>query len=91
MRAQLGFKGLDETLHEVVDLFVVEVHLWEPVKGENGEESNVFVAYKETAVIEITSYGGDTTGYQIPFTVHYQGDRVKGKFDISTKAFTPDA
>lgn len=68
----------------------VEVHLWEPVKGENGEESTVFVAYKETAVIEVTSYGGDTTGYQIPFTVHYQGDRVKGKFDISAKTFTPD-
>lgn len=68
----------------------VEVHLWEPAKNENDEESTVFVAYKETAVIEITSYGGDTTGYQIPFTVHYQGDRVRGKFDISTKTFTPD-
>ena len=68
----------------------VEVHLWEVAKGENGEESTVFVAYKETAVIEVTSYGGDTTGYQIPFTVHYQGDRVKGKFDISTKTFTPE-
>ncbi|MCM1316157.1 MAG: hypothetical protein NC040_10520 [Muribaculaceae bacterium] len=68
----------------------VEVHLWESVQGENGENSTVFVAYKETAVIEVTSYGGDTTGYQIPFTVHYQGDRVKGKFDISTKTFTQD-
>ncbi|MDE6500472.1 MAG: hypothetical protein K2L10_00065 [Ruminococcus sp.] len=68
----------------------VEVHLWEAVNGENSEESNVFVAYKETAVIEVTSYGGDTTGYQIPFTVHYQGDRVKGKFNISTKTFTPE-
>lgn len=65
----------------------VEVHLWESANGEN---SAVFVAYKETAVIEVTSYGGDTTGYQIPFTVHYQGDRVKGKFDISAKTFTPD-
>lgn len=68
----------------------VEVHLWKPVTSETNEEPTVFEAYKETAVIEITSYGGDTTGYQIPFTVHYQGDRVKGKFDISTKTFTPD-
>lgn len=68
----------------------VEVHLWEAVGTENGENSTIFVAYKETAVIEVTSYGGDTTGYQIPFTVHYQGDRVKGKFDISAKTFTPD-
>lgn len=68
----------------------VEVHLWESVTGENGEESTVFVAYKETVVIEITSYGGDINGYQIPFTVHYQGDRIKGKLDISAKTFTPD-
>lgn len=68
----------------------VEVHLWESVTSENSENPTVFEAYKETAVIEITSYGGDTTGYQIPFTVHYQGDRVRGKFDISTKTFTPD-
>lgn len=68
----------------------VEVHLWEPVKNEISEDSNVFVACKETAVIEVTSYGGDTTGYQIPFTIHYQGDRIKGKFDISAKTFTPD-
>lgn len=68
----------------------VEVHLWEAVKGEDGGNSTVFTAYKETAVIEVTSYGGDTTGYQIPFTVHYQGDRVKGKFDISAKTFTAD-
>ncbi|MCM1508529.1 MAG: hypothetical protein NC177_15570 [Ruminococcus flavefaciens] len=68
----------------------VEVHLWEPVQDENAEKSTIFTAYKETAVIEVTSYGGDTTGYQIPFTIHYQGDRTKGKFDISAKTFTPD-
>lgn len=64
---------------------VVEVKLWE---GEDGVTS--FPAYKEDAYIEITSYGGDTTGYQIPFNLHYTGIRVKGTFDVNTKTFTAD-
>ena len=64
---------------------VVEVKLWE---GEEGATS--FPAYKEDAYIEITSYGGDTTGYQIPFNLHYTGNKVKGTFDVSTKTFTAD-
>ena len=33
---------------------------------------------------------GDTTGYQIPFNVHYTGVKVKGKFDVNTKKFVAD-
>lgn len=62
---------------------VVEVHLWE---GE--ENGTAFPAYKEEAFIEVTSYGGDTTGYQIPFTLHYTGVKTKGTFDVSTKTFS---
>ncbi len=64
---------------------ILEVHLWEEVS------SGVFIAYREDAVIEIVSYGGDTTGIQIPFNVHMVGNRVKGKFNAATKVFTPDA
>jgi nucleoid-associated protein YejK len=53
-----------------------------------GEQSGSYPAYKETVIVEIVSYGGDTTGYQIAFNVHYQGDRVKGTFDPATKTFT---
>ena len=63
---------------------VVEVHTWEGTDG-------AYTAYKESAIIEVVSYGGDTTGYQIPFNVHYLGDRVKGTFNPATKTFTPDA
>lgn len=63
---------------------VVEVKLWE------AQEGGVFPAIKEEAFIEVTSYGGDTTGYQIPFTLHYTGVRTKGTFNVSTKTFTPD-
>lgn len=63
---------------------VVEVHLW-----EDAGAADTYVAYKEDAMIEISSYGGDTTGYQIPFNVHLTGNRVKGKFVLATKTFTP--
>lgn len=45
-------------------------------------------AYKEDAVIVPQSIGGDTAGVQIPFEVHYNGNRVQGDFDVKTKTFT---
>lgn len=65
---------------------VVEVHLW-----DEGSTTGTFVAYKEDAIIEVVSYGGDTTGYQIPFNLHYVGNRVKGTFAVATNTFTPDS
>ena len=61
---------------------VVEVKLW------NAAQEGVYPAIREEAYIEIVSYGGDTTGYQIPFKLHYTGNRVKGSFDVATKTFT---
>lgn len=61
---------------------VVEVKLWENAEG------SVYPAIREEAYIEVTSYGGDTTGYQIPFTLHFTGNKTAGTFDISTKTFT---
>ena len=61
---------------------IVEVKMWEP------DESGAYPAAREEAYIEVTSYGGDTTGYQIPFTLHYTGVKQKGTFNISTKTFT---
>lgn len=77
----------DERLtHDALKTTVVEVHLWE----EDEVDTDSFVAYKEDAIIEVVSYGGDTSGVQIPFNLHHVGNRVKGKFDIATKTFTPD-
>lgn len=61
---------------------VVDVKLWE------GSENGDYPAVKETVYLEVTSYGGDATGYQIPFTIHYTGEKVKGTFNVSTKTFT---
>ena len=65
---------------------VVEVHLWDEDESKTGS----YVAYKEDAIIEVSSYGGDTTGYQIPFNVHHTGNRIKGLFALTTKTFTED-
>jgi hypothetical protein len=88
--------GLFEKLQDIVDnrkvlddlnTTVIDVHLWE----EDEVTSGSYVAYKEDAVIEVISHGGDSTGYQIPFNVHYTGNRVKGLFALATKIFTPSA
>ena len=62
----------------------VEVHLWETTEG-----AKIYPAYREDVLIEPVSYGGDTTAYQIPFNLHYVGNRTKGTFNVETKTFTP--
>ena len=88
--AQSGSK-LFERLQEIIDgdlvldelkAEMVDVKLWE------ADETGAYPAVKEAVFIEITSYGGDTTGYQIPFTIHYTGEKVKGTFNVTTKTFT---
>ena len=61
---------------------IVEVKLWET------ESSGAYPAVKEECYVEVSSYGGDTTGYQIPFNVHYTGVKTKGTFDPAAKKFT---
>ena len=61
---------------------IVEVKLWDK------DSAGTYPAVKEECYIEIVSYGGDTTGYQIPFNVHYTGVKTKGTFDPATKKFT---
>lgn len=61
---------------------VVEVKLWD--KTNEGS----YPAVREECYIEVVSYGGDTTGYQIPFNIHYTGVKTKGNFDVETKSFT---
>ena len=59
---------------------MVEVKLWE---GEGSQ----YPAIREECYLEVNSYGGDTQGYQIPFTVHYTGRKEQGTFDVITNTF----
>jgi hypothetical protein len=48
----------------------------------------VIWAYRENVIVVPQSIGGDGAGVNIPFEINYNGDRKKGTFDMSTKAFT---
>lgn len=63
----------------------IEAHLWD------GDDTTGYVAYQQDCYVVPTSYGGDTSGYQIPFTVYYSGERVKGTYNPTTKKFTAGA
>ena len=82
--------GLFQRLQQIIDegmvldqlkTYVVEVKLWEQ------EEDGSFPAIREEVYLEVTGYGGDTTGYQIPFTLHYTGAKQKGRFHVADKTF----
>lgn len=61
----------------------LEVHMWEGT----GEE---YEAYQQDCYVVPTSYGGDTSGYQIPFSVYYVGGRTKGTYNATAKTFTEE-
>ena len=75
---------LFEKLQEIIDGDLV----LDDLKTDIVETSGAFPAVREECYIEVSSYGGDTTGYQIPFNVHYTGVKTKGTFNPNTKAFT---
>lgn len=83
--------GLFQRLQDIIDnelvlddvkTDVVEVKLWETAEGGK------YAAVCEEGFIEIVSYGGDTTGYQIPFKVHFTGNKKSGTFDLESRTFT---
>lgn len=85
--------SLFEHLQEIVDTRAtgdacktdsLEVHLWD------GDKTSGFTAWKQPCYVIPTSYGGDTSGYQIPFNLNYVGERVKGKYIPDTKTFIED-
>ncbi|MBO5179274.1 MAG: hypothetical protein J6B87_02885 [Clostridia bacterium] len=51
------------------------------------DSGKVVSAYREEVVIDVKSIGGSTE-VNIPFDIHYAGNRVKGTFDTTTKIFT---
>ncbi|MBQ6679550.1 MAG: hypothetical protein IJM76_05955 [Lachnospiraceae bacterium] len=84
---------LFEKLQEIVDTEVqddglkttaVEVHLWDA-----GSTTGTYTAYCQDVYVVPDSYGGDTSGYQIPFSVYHVGPRTVGTFTLSTKTFAP--
>jgi hypothetical protein len=59
--------------------------------ASDSDTPTVVRAVREDVYVVPNSYGGDTSGVQVPFTVHYAGNRVEGEFDLSTKKFTANS
>lgn len=64
--------------------------VWLSPPADLGGEPTVHSAWREDCMIIPQSYGGDTSGVQIPFEIRPCGNRVKGTFDLKTKTFTAD-
>jgi hypothetical protein len=58
--------------------------------ADDAAAPTVIRAVREDVLLIPTSYGGDTSGVQVPFSVNFTGNRVVGTFDIATKTFTPN-
>lgn len=55
---------------------------------DEGGDPIVIEAWREDCIVVPQSYGGDTTGIQLPFAIHRTGNRTKGTFDMKTLKFT---
>lgn len=63
----------------------LEAHTWEDTS------EGAVTAYVQECYVVPQSYGGDTSGYQIPYSINYVGSRTKGTFNPKTKVFTAAA
>lgn len=54
----------------------------------SSDAPTVVRAVREDVLLIPSSYGGDTSGVQVPFTVNFNGNRVEGTWDVSNKKFT---
>lgn len=45
-------------------------------------------AFTEDAVVDLKSWGGDTTKINAPITLNWKGNKTHGTFNATTKAFT---
>lgn len=72
--------------YEGCSTYALDVHLWDA-----GSTSGTFKAYRQPVYVIPTSYGGDTSGYQIPFNVTYVGTKASGYYNTSDGTFVADA
>lgn len=59
------------------------------VKMYKSDSTGKYVAWEQDAIVELTGFGGDTKGVNLPHTLHWTGERTMGTFDASSKTFTP--
>lgn len=88
-------EALSEKLMEIVDneltgdaVKTTVVDVWMK-PGETADSAPVVVkAVRREVIVAVQSYGGNTSGVQIPFNLSGGTNRVKGDFDLETKKFS---
>lgn len=88
-------EALSEKLMEIVDneltgdaVKTTVVDVWMK-PGETADAAPVVVkAVRREVIVAVQSYGGNTSGVQIPFNLSGGTNRVKGDFDLETKKFS---
>lgn len=59
------------------------------VFDSTGEGATItYAAWTQKGVVAVQSYGGGTSGLDLPFNIHWTGKKTHGNFDPKTKAFT---
>lgn len=88
-------EALSEKLMEIVDneltgdaVKTTVVDVWMK-PGETADAAPVVVkAVRREVIVAVQSYGGNTSGVQIPFNLSGGTNRVKGDFDLEAKKFS---
>lgn len=73
--------------NELIGDDVVHPFIW--VKTYKTDSTGKCAAWRQNAVIELTSFGGGIKGVNAPCTLHWIGEREHGTYDPATKKFTP--
>ncbi|MBQ8797229.1 MAG: hypothetical protein IJZ56_03425 [Oscillospiraceae bacterium] len=88
-------EALSEKLMEIVDneltgdkVKTTAVDVWMKAGNTADDPPVVIKAVRREVIVAVQSYGGDTSGVQIPFELRGSKNKVKGTFDLSTKKFS---
>lgn len=88
-------EALSEKLMEIVDnelngdaCKTTAVDVWLKPGEKPTDPPTVIKAIRREVLVAVQSYGGDTSGVQIPFALHGSANKTIGTFDLSTKKFT---
>ncbi len=79
------YKQLEKCINERETGSELETTVVDVLLNSTGE---VEWAYREDVIVIPQSMGGDNSGVNIPFEIHYNGNRTKGSFSLDTKTFS---
>lgn len=88
-------EALSEKLMEIVDneltgdkVKTTAVDVWMKAGATPDAPPTVIKAIRREVIVAVQSYGGDTSGVQIPFEMHGSKNKTKGTFDLNSKKFS---